>query len=195
MTSLIKTLVHGITDPRQALEAGALGVDGVVVQVGGEGPLAVEAERATAIAAALPPLVARLAIVPAGVHLPCGFTIAVTVFEDERPPGAGSHFAIVPPEIEDLERVPVDLDGIWVIPRRNHPLPHDLARIERFARRARVLLEAPDHSSGLEATLRLTRPYAIVLGAAIWFGPGICDMDKLEEALAVVARTNKQLLR
>lgn len=195
MPGLIKTLVHGLTDPRQAVEAGALGVDGVVVQVGGDGPLAVDAERAGSIAAILPPLVARLAIVAAGVALPCGYSIAVTVFEDERPADAGGHIAIVPPEIEELELVPGDLDGLWLVSRRNHPLPHDITRVERFARKARVLLEAPDHSTGLEATLRLTQPYAVVLGEAIWFTPGICDMDKLEEALAVVARVNKHLLR
>lgn len=195
MPGLIKTLVHGLTDPRQALEAGALGVDGVVVQVGGDGPLAVDTERAGLIAAALPPLVARLAIVAAGVALPCGYSIAVTVFEDERPPGAGSHIAIVPADIEELDLVPGDLDGLWLISRRDHPMPHDITRVERFARKARVLLEAPDHASGLEAILRLTRPYAVVLGEAIWFAPGICDMDQLEEAIAVVARVNKQLLR
>lgn len=195
MPGLIKTLVHGLTDPRQALEAGALGVDGVVVQVGGEGPLAVDAERAQSIAAALPPLVARLAIVAAGVPLPCGYSIAVTVFEDERPADAGSHIAIVPPEIETIEFVPGDLDGLWIVSRRNHPMPHDITRVERFARKARVLLEAPDCSTGLEAALRLTQPYAVVLGEAIWFAPGICDMDKLEAAIAVVARVNKHLLR
>lgn len=195
MPGLIKTLVHGLTDPRQALEAGALGVDGVVIQVGGEGPLAVDADRAGSIAATLPPLVARLAIVAAGVALPCGYSIAVTVFEDDRPAGAGSHIAIVPPEIEELDLVPGDLDGLWLVARSHHSLPHDISRVERFARKTRVLLEAPDYSTGLEAALRLTRPYAVVLGEAIWFAPGICDMDKLEQAIAVVARVNKHLLR
>lgn len=54
-----------------------------------------------------------------------------------------------------------------------------------------MMLEIPDGAAGVETVIRLGRPYAVVLAEAVWFRPGIIDLDQLERALSVVARLNK----
>lgn len=195
MPAPIHSLLYGLTDPRQAREAGELGVDGVILQLGADLPLAVSPQQAQAIAAALPPLTVRFAIVPVGMALPAGFGAAITSVEDEPPAGAVQQIAAVPAHGIEPEQIPCDLETVWLLPRRDHPLPYDSARVGQFARRFRLLLEAPDTDSGLEAMLQLMPLYAVVLGSAVWFAPGICDLDALETALETIARVNRRRAR
>ncbi|MBP7148421.1 MAG: hypothetical protein KBD01_12820 [Acidobacteria bacterium] len=193
MTGPVKVILHGLTDPAQAREAGALGIDAASVVLGDGGLPAVPPERAVAVAAALPPLTARLALVAPGGALPAGFTGAVTGLDDERPEGAAVHIVRVPHTPVDPERIPADIDAVWLAPRpgTGSATGFDFTRIGRLATWFRVVLEVPDGAAGVEAAIRLGRPYAVVLGEAVWYQPGIVDLDRLEKALAVVARLNK----
>ena len=189
-----KTIVLGLTDPRQALEVGLLGVDAVVVQVGGAGPCALEPVAATAVATVLPPLAIRLAWLPAGGELPPGFHGAVTAPEAPVPVGAGLRIVRIDAEFTEFDPLPDDARAAWVPPRvagTSSATRFDFARIERLSRRVRPILEIPDGAGGVETAIRLGRPYAVLFADAVWFRPGIIDLDRLEKALGVVARLNK----
>lgn len=181
-----RVVVYGLSDPRQAREAGLLGVDGVIVRVGFGGPGSVDAEGARELSLALPPLVARWAWLAPGVGLPIGYSGAVTALHEDRPAGCGVHVAVVPPEVSDVEQIPHDLDAVWVPPGM---VPLDPAWVARLARRFRVMLEVMGGGDAAEAVVRTHRPYAVLLGEGVWFAPGICDMDLMEEAIRGVGRS------
>lgn len=225
-----KTLLFGVTTPGEALDAGLLGVDGVVVQLGGPGPCAVDAATAAAIARALPPLAARLCWLPdagddaaggaeqgesrrdargagsgdergegpaegrGAITLPAGYHGAVTPAGVHCPARAGIHVVRVDPG------VPLDLPfeptarALWIPPRpsgSSSATRFDFAAISRLSTKIAPILEVPDGADGVETAIRLGRPYAVVFADAVWFRPGIVDLDALERALGVVARLNK----
>lgn len=191
----VKTLLHGLADPSQAVEAAALGVDGVVVALAGSSADARELDPAAAsrLAAALPPLAARFAWVSETSDLPPGFHGAVTRSAVARPAGASIHLVRVASEELRGRRLPV-ADGLWIRPRegvRETALGFDWDGVARLALNRPVLLEVPDGAVGIETAVRLGSPYAIVLASAVWFRPGIVDLDRLEAALSAVARLNK----
>jgi len=194
MSGAVKSLVFGVTDPAQATEAGHLGVDAVIVAVGESHPAGVPPGRATEIARALPPLALRLAYLVGRVDLPHGFSGAITDGQDERPAGAAIHVARLSQESAGgRERLP-DADALWIEPRcegTSSATRFDYALLERLSRRRPLLLEIPDGAAGVETAIRLGRPYAVVFGEAVWFRPGIIDIDGLEQALSVVTRLNK----
>ena len=193
----VRALVHGLADPLQAEEAGRLGVHGVVVHVGdGELPR-VSRGRAAEIAAALPPLVLRLALLDPGQELPPGFAGAVTNSVQARPPGAGVRIVRLAHDRADPDQVPADAEAAWVRPRRDRTsaaTAFDWERLARLSLAVPLLLEVPDGADGVEPAVRLGRPHGLVLADAVRFRPGILDLDALERALAVVARLNKLAL-
>jgi hypothetical protein len=193
MSRRTRLLVHGLTDPRQALEASLLDIDGIVVRLGTGGPTCSTIELAEQIRAAVGPLLSAWAIVGSGARWPRGFSTAVTRWHEERPTPAAAHVAFVPSEVESLDAVPVDLDALWLLPDEQGTLPYRQDRVARFARDCRIVIQAPDHDSGLEALVRLIRPDAVILAEPIWYQPGIVDMDRLEAATRAVARANKAM--
>ncbi len=198
MTRPVKTLLHGLADPSQAVEAAVLGIDGVVVALEGSGSEARELDASTAsrLAGALPPLAARFAWVGDKAALPAAFPGAVTDVGVSRPEGACAHIVRLGHEqLEDAGLPPAD--GIWIRPRdgvRETALGFHWERVARLALHHRVLLEIPDGAEGVETAIRLGSPYAVVLARAVWYRPGIIDLDRLEAALSAVARLNKSAL-
>jgi hypothetical protein len=194
MKGPVKTLVLGVTEARQAAEVGRLGVDGVVFAVGGALPCALTPPAAVDIAAALPPLTSRLALLPSGAPPPAGFWITVTAAVHPRPRAATTWIVRASPEGFDPARIPAGADGVWIQPAgagTSSATRFDFPRIVEAGRTHRVILEVPDGAEGVETAIRLGFPYAVLFGEAVWFRPGIVDLDRLERALAVVARLNK----
>ncbi len=183
----VKTVLFGLADPGQALAAGPAGSDAAVIDAAAVGVAA-----AARVAAALPPLAARLALVAPGAPLPPGFGGAVTGPADPRPPGALAR--VVRVAEGPVEELPADAEALWVTPRPGEgstSTAFDFTRLERLGQRRRLILELPDGAAGVETAIRLARPYAVLFGEAVWFQRGIVDLDRLERALAVVARLNK----
>ena len=194
MRGPVKTLLFGLTDLRQAREVGALGVDAVVLAVGGAGPLQVSPEAAVEIAAALPPLMARFALVTPGVPTPKGFSGAVTGPKDRRPAGAVSRIVRLSQDVFRAGLAPADADAWWLQPGAggsSSATRFDFERLVASGRGLRVILEIPDASAGVETAIRLGQPYGVLFGEGVWFHPGIVDLDVLERALAIVTRLNK----
>lgn len=186
MSGPVKALVYGLADPRQALEAGRLGIDGAIVAVGDDAPPCVSAAHAAQVARQLPPLAARLACLAPGTPPPPGFTGVVA--GPGTPRGSGIH--VVQHELAGPP--PADADAVWITPPPGaSPATWDFGAVERLGRVLPVLLEVSETGTALETAIRLARPYAIVLGAAVWFQPGFIDIDRLEDALRVVAKLNK----
>jgi hypothetical protein len=98
------------------------------------------------------------------------------------------------PDAADGDELPGDAEAVWVPPRAgadSTAAGFDFARLERLSHRRRLILEVPDGAAGVESAVRLAHPYAVLFGEAVWYRPGIIDLDRLEAALAVVARLNK----
>jgi len=193
----VRSLVYGLADPQQAAEAGRLGVDGVILHVGEGDPPRLSPDRAAEVAAALPPLVLRLALVDPGHPLPAGFAGAVTNPVQARPAGAGVRIVRLAHGRADPDQVPDDADAAWVRPRKegtSSATRYEWRRIERLALVLPLLLEVPDGAGGVEPVVRLGRPHGVVFADAVRFAPGIVDLDALERCLAVVARLNKLAL-
>jgi len=191
----VRSLLHGLTDPSQAAEAAALGLDGAVVSLAGAGEPDLELDLAAAarVAAALPPLAARVAQLPPGAVLPSPFGVALTAAGAPRPPGAPVHLVRVRWEEFEAGRIPT-AEGLWIRPRAGADATvtaFDWNRVAAAAGRFRLVLEIPDGADGVETAVRLGRPYAVAFARAVWFRPGIIDLDRLESALAAVARLNK----
>lgn len=199
MKGPVRTVLWGLADPRQALEAGLMGLDAAVVLVGSgpgedEGEDAfVDAETAAQVARALPPLTTRLAWLTPGTELPPGFGGVVT--RCEVPRVAGALVRIVRAEDDRIEpgRIPADADAVWVPPGpgASTTTRFDFDRLAWLGQHVRTVVEVPAVDDGLETVVRLGRPYAVLFGAAVRFRPGIVDLDELERALASVARLNK----
>ncbi len=186
MSGPVKALVFGLSDPRQALEAGRLGIDGAIVAVGDGAPPCVSAAQAALVARQLPPLAARLALLAPGAPVPEGFT--GTAGTPDAPRGAG--IRVVRQELAAAP--PGDADAVWITPPAGAaPATWDFGAVERLGRVLPVLLEVHETGAALETAIRLARPYALVLGSAVWFQPGFVDIDRLEDALRVVAKLNK----
>jgi hypothetical protein len=197
VSGAVRTLVFGVTDPAQALEAGHLGVDAVVVAVGGSHPAGVNQARASEIARALPPLAVRLAWLEPRASLPAGFNGVVTAAGRRRPRHAGVRItAAGQPELE-ATAPPSDADAVWVRPAAegtSSATRFDYRLLEHLGRRHRLILEIPDGAAGVETAIRLGRPYGVVFAESVWFRPGIIDVDELERALSVVSRLNRSTL-
>lgn len=203
----VKSLVYGVTDPNQALEVGLLGIDGVVVRIGpardldDEAPIALEATDAARLVAQLPPLAARLALVePASEHastvLPVGFSGSVAARHCARPRGSAAHVVRLDHDELELDYLPEDADAIWIRPRldvKSSATAFDYEEVKRWSKRTRVILEIPDGPAGVETAMRLGRPYAVLFGAGVSFKPGLIELDRLEDSMAVVARVNRVL--
>ncbi len=193
----VRSLVYGVTDPEQAAEAARLGVGGVILHVGEGDPPRLSAERAAEVAAALPPLVLRLAVVDPGRSLPPGFAGAVTNPVQARPAGAGVRVVRLAHGRADPDQVPADAEAAWVRPRPRGSASatrYDWERLGRLGLLLPLLLEVPDGAGGVEPVVRLGRPHGVVFADAVRFGPGVVDLDALERCLAVVARLNKLAL-
>jgi len=192
----VRCALFGLTDPGQAIEAGLLGIDAAVVAVGEDGPPFVRAGVAREIARRLPPLTGRFALLAPGQRRPPGF--GGTVVDLPRASAAASGVTLVRVDHDraDPERIPAHADGVWVRPAPRGSATatrFDFRRLERVARRFPLLLEVPDGAAGVEVAIRLARPHAVLLGEAVWFRPGIVDLEALERALAVVHRLNRRL--
>lgn len=194
MIAPVKTILFGATDPSQAAEAALLGVDGVIVAVGPERGEFVTAARAAEVLAALPPLTARWVLLEASQGSVEGCTGAITPRHGERPPGAMQHLLRLNHLELDAEGIPSDIDGAWVRPDQraaSSATAFDYHRLEKLARRLKLMLEIPDGAAGVETAVRLGHPYAVIFGESVWCHPGIVDLDRLETAMGVVARLNK----
>jgi hypothetical protein len=126
--------------------------------------------------------------------LPPGFHGAVTAPEAPIPAGAGLRIVRIDAGFSEFDPLPDDARAAWVPPRAegtSSATRFDFARIERLSRRVRPILEIPDGAGGVETAIRLGRPYAVLFADAVWYRPGIIDLDGLEKALGVVARLNK----
>ncbi len=182
----VRAILHGLTDPSQAVEAAALGLDAAVVSLAGAGEPELELDpgAASRVAAALPPLAARVAQLGPGAALPAAFGVAVTAAAAPRPAGALVHLARL--TWEEFEAGPhPSADGLWVRPRQGAGFAATGFDWDRVA----------DGAAGVETAVRLGRPYALAFAQAVWFRPGIVDLDRLECALAAVARLNKAAFR
>lgn len=194
MSGPVKSLLLGLTDPGQAAEAGRLGIDGAVIQIEGEGPLALAAEDAAAVADALPPLAARLAWTPNPGSIPPGFTGIIQSRTTAAVRSTLRRVFRLEHDEADPAEVPEGVAALWVRPRpegSSAVVRFDFQILEHLACRHPLILEIPDGASGIEAVVRIARPYAVLLGEAVWFRPGIIDLDRLEKALMVIARLNK----
>ncbi|MDQ7005958.1 MAG: hypothetical protein Q9Q40_01875 [Acidobacteriota bacterium] len=189
-----RTVVDGVSDPGQAAEAAALGVDGMVLRVGEPGPVGIDARTAQAIAAAVPPLVDLWCLPASGVEAP-GLADAVVTAARTRPPlQARRHIVRVAHDQLDATAIPETADAVWVQPRATRSgaaTAFDFRRLERASRSLRLVLEIPDGAAGVETAMRLGRPFALLFADAVWRHPGIIDLDRLEAAMAVTARLNK----
>ncbi|UCF68699.1 MAG: hypothetical protein JSV80_05270 [Acidobacteriota bacterium] len=197
MSSTVKTLLYGLTDAGQGIEAAMLPLDGFVVEVGDGEPPCVAHELAERIARALPPLTARWARLARGSRLPAGYSGACTPPEADRPTGAAVHVACIDQDGLDPETIPADVDAVWLRPRSSgssSATRFDFALVQKLSHLHRVILEVPDGAAGVEVAIRLGRPYAVLFADAVWFRPGIVDLDLLEQSLAVVQRLNKRSL-
>lgn len=196
MSAFVRALLHGATDASQVAEACQLGVDGIVTEVREvAGAEAIDVDQAARLAWAIPPLVARVACLQPGGALPAGWHGAVTGIDEDRPAGALWHFVRVGQEGLTFDRIPEDVDAVWIRPVRSSAgAAFNYTFVERIGRRYPVLLEIPDGAGGVEVAMRLGRPAAVVFGEAVWLQPGIVDLDRLERALAVVARLNRSIL-
>jgi hypothetical protein len=191
----VRSVLHGLTDPSQAVEAAALGLDAAVIALAGSGEPDLELDLAAAarVAAALPPLAARVAQLAPGAALPPPFGVALTAAGAPRPPGAAAHLVRLCWEEFEAGRIPA-ADGLWLRPRAGADAAatgFEWSRVAAASERFRVVLEIPDGADGVETAVRLGRPYAVAFAGAVWFRPGIVDLDRLESALAAVARLNK----
>ncbi len=191
----VRSLLHGLTDPSQAVEATALGLDGAVISLAGSGEpdLELDLPAAARVAAALPPLAARIAQLGPGAALPAPFGVAVTRGGAPRPPGAAVHLVRLTWEEFAAGRRPA-ADGLWLRPRAGAGATatgFEWSSVSAAAARVRLVLEIPDGADGVETAVRLGHPYAVAFAEAAWFRPGIVDLDRLESALAAVARLNK----
>ncbi len=192
----VKTLLHGLADRGQAEEAGALGVDGAVIELGDGRGMALTSSAAVAVVSGLPPLMARLVLLRPDQELPRGVWGAVTELGQAPPEEAFLHILRVEQEHLDPERIPLEVDALWVRPAQSGTAAvtrFDFRAIERLSFRHRIILELPDGAAGVETAIRLARPYAVLFGACVWQHPGIIDFERLEAALAVVARMNKRV--
>ena len=193
MTRRVRSFVYGLTDPGQLGEAAELGVDGVVIEIG-DAAHALRAERATELLRALPPGIDAMAFLAPGRRLPRGFVNAATAGGEKGVSGAFRHVLRVDADAEPALPEAFDPDALWVRPRvtgSSSATRFDFRALERWGRRHRLILEVPDGAAGAEMLIRLGRPYALLFGDAVWYQPGIVDLVRLEEALAVVARLNK----
>ncbi len=194
----VRAVVHGVTDPGQALEAAALGADGVAVAIGERGPLAVPPERAREIVAGLPPLVARLAVLEEGAELPRGFSVAVVPPGAPPPEAAAATIVRADQQAARVPALPEGVSALWVRPRprgSSSATRFDFRLLERWSRHAPLLLEIPEGAPGVEVAMRLARPSGLVFGEGVWIGPGIIDLERLEAALQVIARVARQIAR
>lgn len=194
MSGPVKTLLFGLVDPGQAADAGRLGIDGAVLQVGGDGPLALSPAAAAAVGEALPPLAARLALAPDPGQVPAGFQGFVCGPEETAHPPGWRRIVRLTQEQAASAVLDPPPSALWVLPRpegSSAVVRFDFQLLERLGCRLPLILEIPDGAAGIEAVVRITRPYAVLLGEAAWFRPGIVDLDRLEKALAVIARFNK----
>jgi hypothetical protein len=195
MTGPVRAVLFGVTDPGQAAEAEALGIDAVVVALGGDEPVLVDPERANAIAAQLGPFTARLALVDGGAGaLPPGYGGVVTEAGTELPPEAGVNVLRTRQERPAVDPLTAPADALWVRPAAGgsgSATRFDFRQLERWSRRHRLVVEIPDGAAGVEVVVRLARPHAVLFGSGVWFGPGLVDLDRLEQALGVLARLNK----
>jgi len=189
-----RTVLDGVSDPGQAAEAAALGVDGMVLRLGEQGPVGIDAQTARAIAAAVPPLVDLWCLPAPGSEAPALADAVVTSARTPRPPQARRHIVRVAHERLDVEAIPQAADAVWVRPRASRSgaaTAFDFHLLERASRSLRLVLEIPDGAAGVETAMRLGRPFALLFAEAVWRHPGIIDLDRLEAALAVTARLNK----
>lgn len=187
------TLLYGLADSGQAAQAGRLGIGGAVIDVGNDGGLS--PEEAHRVVSGLPPMSARFACLGEGDALPAGFWGAVTECGVPRPEGAMVHLVRVEQEHLNPSLIPNDADGLWIRPAyegSGAATRFDYRAIEMLSFGHRIIIEVPDGAAGVEAAMRLGRPYALLFGEAVWHHPGIIDLDLLEGALAVVASLNKR---
>jgi len=192
----VRAVVYGVTDPGQALEAAMLGADGIAVAIGEAGPLEVPAGRAQEVVRGLPPLVARLAVLHGGEAMPPGFGVAVVPRGAAVPPGAATTIVRCDRQEGPAPTLPDGATALWVEPRErgsSTATRFDFRLLERWARRAPLMLEVPEGAPGVEIALRLARPAAVILGEGVWLGPGIIDFERLEAALEVVDRVSRRL--
>lgn len=196
MIAPVRTLLYGAADRAQALEAARLGVDAIAVAVGEGGGKWLPRREATALLGALPPLVGRL------IHTREGPVPAVAhavIVDDEKPPRAARVWIRRASQATIAEQgPPAGASALWVEPSahdRAASTAYDYHAIERLSRALPLMLEATDGAAGVEALIRLGRPQAVIFGEAVWHHPGIVDLARLEDALAVVARLNKAAYR
>ena len=196
MIAPVRTLLYGVTDRAQALEAARLGVDGIVVAAGEGAGEWLAPRAAAALLGTLPPLVGRLLRlrserVPAVAH-------AVITRAAEAPSAAKVWIRCAGTDTFESEGIPDAAAALWIEPReREHSAAtaYDFHRVERISRSLPLILESTDGAAGVETLIRLGRPHAVLLGQAVWHHPGIVDLARLEDSLAVVARLNKAAYR
>ncbi len=191
----VKTILVGLTDPAQAVEVARLGPDAIVLEIGEDGPTAICGERADEVISAFGPLTTVFAALQPGRTPPKGCRGIVAALADDAPEPGLAQMVWVPHVLAIPERIPSDVDLLWVRPRKrgsSTATRFDYRRIERLSRRFRVALEVDEGAAGVETAIRLGSPYGLVFAHGVWYRPGFIDTDRLEQALAVVARVNKQ---
>ena len=197
MKGPVRTVVYGLADPVQAREIGLLGVDAAIVAIGDEHPAGVDPVRAAEVAAALPPLTVKLAFLDDDAPMPVGFNGSVAEPSRDRPPGSSTHVVrLRHAEAGSGVLGVASVDAVWLRPTEtgtSSATQFDYRMASRLSIRYPTILEIPDGAAGIETAVRLGEPYGVLLGEAVWFRPGILDLDQIESALAVTARLNKAL--
>jgi len=188
----VKTVLLGPADPRQAREVGRFGLDGAVLVVGGDEPYALDVEAAAEVAAALPPLAARIVWRRAGAPRPTFAAGAVARQGETFPAGAAPRVRLLPPGGPDPDARYVPGELLWIPPRPGATIleAYDLAALGRLARVAPLMIEAPGGAADVGPLLHAVRPAALLFGEAVRAAGRFIDVDALEEGLAAVARAN-----
>ncbi|MEN6526595.1 MAG: hypothetical protein ABFD65_08925, partial [Candidatus Polarisedimenticolia bacterium] len=134
MSGPVKTVLLGPADPRQAREVGRFGLDGAVLVVGGDEPYALDVEAAAEVAAALPPLAARIVWRRAGAPRPTFAAGAVARPGETFPAGAAPRVRLLPPGGPDPDARYVPGELLWIQPRPGAPIleAYDLAAVGRL---------------------------------------------------------------
>ena len=192
MSGPVKTVLLGPADPRQAREVGRFGLDGAVIVVGGDAPYALGSAAAAEVAAALPPLAARIVWSVADAPRPAFAAGAVARPGEPFPAGASPRVRLLPPGGPDPDARYLPGELLWIPPRSGATIleAYDLAALGRLARVAPLMIEAPGGAADVAPLLHAVRPAALLFGDAVRAAGRFIDVDALEDGIAEVAKAN-----
>ena len=206
----VRVKICGVTDAAGVEAAVAAGADAVGFVLA-DSPRRIEIERALDLAAAVPPFVARVAVLRCpdartirGVAAALGpdWIQAETTPEVESalacsgplPRGAGL-LRVVHDGDELLARLPPRAPALLLEApgRGGRGVAPDWGRAATLARRVRLILAGGLTPENVAAAIRRVRPYGVDVASAVESSPGIKDRARVERFLGAVRRAEADL--